>query len=75
MQESNSDPRYHTATWQKLRKMCLRMRPICEHCKKTASTVAHHDEPVEDGGEFFDLDNLMGLCRGCHEIEHRRKKQ
>jgi len=71
-QESRSDQRYHSKRWQKLRAVFLRLHPICEICGRVAATIPHHVEYVEDGGEFWDMDNLMAVCRNCHEKEHGR---
>lgn len=32
---------------------------------------AHHITPVFDGGEKFDVDNLVTLCQPCHKRTHR----
>ena len=71
-EKTKIDLRYSRITWQKLRKMVLRIHPICTICNRSAATVAHHILAVDDGGEFYDLDNLTGVCRKCHEKEHRR---
>jgi len=73
-QNAVSDPRYHGAAWQKLRKLFLRQHPICQMCGTAAATVPHHVVAVDDGGEFYDRDNLMALCRACHEREHGRMR-
>ena len=32
----------------------------------------HHRIPVRDGGDFWGMDNLITLCRGCHVRVHVR---
>lgn len=65
----------YDSRWQKLRRMKLRMNPLCEcGCLRQADTV-HHIVPVEDQPELLlDFDNLMSLTNECHERHHGRKK-
>ena len=62
--------RYARARWRKVRNMVLSRQPICErqtHCNGDPATEVHHVVPVEvDPTREFDLENLMALCRGCH---------
>ena len=71
---------YKTARWARTRLAVLRRWPLCCWCKHKASTVVDHIVKARDyiathGGEaerFFDLDNLQGLCKRCHDIKTRR---
>ena len=74
-QKDRSDHRYHTGNWQKIRSAKLTVNSICERCKAEPANTVHHIKPVEDGGDFWDWDNLMSLSRSCHEIIHGRKKE
>lgn len=61
-----SDGPYNCASWRKLRFQVLRNYPICNDCKRLPSTVADHIKPVRLGGNFWDIENLQGLCASCH---------
>jgi len=67
-----SDPFYHTAVWQKFRDIIMR-RGVCEKCGTKVATVAHHVIPIDQGGAKLDQDNMLAVCRGCHEKIHGRK--
>lgn len=51
----------------------LAKNPLCVECKKvgqtTAATHTDHINPIDKGGEWFDENNLQGLCL----IHHNRK--
>ena len=34
----------------------------------------HHIIPLAEGGERLDIENLMTLCRECHDRKHGRIK-
>jgi 5-methylcytosine-specific restriction protein A len=68
----NSRERGYTSNWDRFRKMYLRNNPLCV-CGQPA-TLPHHILPIADGGEMYDEDNLMPMCRLCHEVLHGRKK-
>ena len=44
-------------------------------CAKAGALEAHHIVAIEDGGEPYDLDNILSYCRGCHIAHHRRQRQ
>jgi 5-methylcytosine-specific restriction endonuclease McrA len=59
--------------WQVIRRAFLQRRPICEMCGGPATEV-HHIQPLAAGGGCED-DNLMALCKRCHNrIEGRGAK-
>ncbi len=74
------DPKiYHTKRWQNLRKKKLNNNPICEMCEKnnriTMAVMVHHKTPVKENGDLaMDYDNLMSLCRQCHNEIHEKMK-
>jgi len=41
-------------------------------CGGIADTV-HHIKEISEGGEVYDEDNLMSICRGCHNAIHKKK--
>lgn len=43
----------------------------CEVCGKTAADI-HHALPKGRGGKD-DADNLIALCRECHNLAHENK--
>lgn len=68
--ERASDPvrkQYHTQQWKLTRTAVLVRDPICVECHHAGSEEADHVIPARAySGDFFDLDNLQGLCRACH---------
>lgn len=70
----SSSERGYDARWQKLRRYYLAVNPLCAKCERTGrttpATVVHH---IDSDQTYNHLDNLMALCRGCHERVHGRK--
>ena len=68
----------HTGAWQRLRIQALnRDHWLCRWClgegRLTPATEVHHLIPVEtDPSRALDLDNLVSLCRVCHEGTKQR---
>lgn len=65
---------YHTAAWARLRYLVLARDPICKDPQKTEchrpSTVADHIKDHRgDPKLFYDLANLQGLCKECHNAK------
>ena len=61
-------------TWFRLSRRYRAANPICEGegCRRV-SVEAHHIIPVsEDPSKELRWDNLMALCRGCHDKIHGR---
>jgi 5-methylcytosine-specific restriction protein A len=59
--------------WLKLREKTLRAKPLCEACEdrgfaRPATIVHHRDENPRNNSR----ENLMSLCRDCHEKIHGR---
>ena len=80
--EKKADPFYTTEPWLTLRRLALeRDHYICQICLKKcemgrmirphdADTV-HHIKHREEYPELqYDLDNLISLCRACHNEQH-----
>ena len=55
--------------WKRLRKLILAEEPACRQCGRAATEV-HHIESIASGGEPYELDNLMPICKQCHDDEH-----
>jgi 5-methylcytosine-specific restriction protein A len=68
--ERASDPvrkLYHKAQWYQVRLVVLARDPICVECKHAATEEIDHVIPARAySGDFYDPDNLQGLCRSCH---------
>lgn len=65
--------------WSKVRKTKLSINPLCEACLKKgiakAADTVHHIVTVEnDPALRLDFNNLVSLCRNCHESFHGRVK-
>ncbi len=62
---------YSTARWRRLRDSFIRMHPLCAECDRhalvTPGEVVDHVKELKDGGDPWDVDNLMTLCRSCHQ--------
>lgn len=65
---------YSSAVWRKARKLKLLVSPICEvHGAKgqyvdcTSNSPIDHIVPIDQGGARIDPNNLMTLCKACHE--------
>ena len=79
--DGREDKFYNSRPWRKLRLKALeRDHNECQLCKKNpevnkivlANTV-HHIKEVKDRPDLaMDLDNLVSLCRNCHEEIHER---
>ena len=50
--------------WQRLRKMKLARRPMCECCGSPANEVDH--VIALSAGGTNEMDNLQSLCKSCH---------
>jgi len=59
--------------WKKIRARYVKAHPLCERClaegRITPVEEVHHILPVNRGGTN-DENNLMSLCRSCHNKIH-----
>lgn len=59
--------------WKRIRDRYYVAHPYCERCyaegRMTPAEEVHHILPVSKGGRHTD-DNLMSLCRSCHNKIH-----
>lgn len=56
--------------WQKFRAWYLSRHPVCKGCDRAANEV-DHIQPLNSGGEKYDLENLQPLCKPCHSRKTR----
>ena len=45
----------------------------CCACGGPGRLECDHVDPLQRGGDPFDMDNLQTLCRGCHIAKTRRE--
>lgn len=67
---------YQSKAWKELRGIKLENNPLCEYClkqdKTTLATDIHHiDDVFNHWNERLSLDNLVSLCKPCHEKIHK----
>lgn len=69
---------YNSSRWKKLRDMKFAdANGICEWCKKKGQVKVgidvHHIKPIEtDWDKRYDYNNLVLLCKDCHNEAHDR---
>ena len=69
---SRHHTRLNARRWGSVRRQAFaRDRYRCVWCGKAGRLEAHHVRRLEDGGDPYDLTNVIALCRNCH-IEHHR---
>lgn len=59
--------------WKRIRDRHMSQHPLCEQCEKDGKIVpaaeVHHKIPISKGGTHA-RDNLMSVCRSCHNKIH-----
>lgn len=76
---------YNTARWRELRLVKLSRNPLCEMCLKegriTPTEDIHHIVSFMTVYDYqqrlrlaFDFNNLMSLCKQCHQKMHNGKE-
>lgn len=74
---------YNTERWRRLRAWKFACNPLCEMCLKDDKVVPaediHHvvsfmstDDPAQRNFLAYDFDNLMSLCKQCHQAVHNK---
>lgn len=64
---------YNSTEWRKLSKRLLKEYPVCEVCSTRRSELVHHIIPRSAGGTDSE-ENLLVVCRSCHERIHHKDK-
>lgn len=71
LRRGSPDKRGYDFTWRKVRKTYLLQHPLCEECEKhgrvTPAKEVHHIKAISEGGDRLNPDNLMAVCRACHQ--------
>ena len=76
---------YNSERWRKLSAYKIASSPLCEQCLKngkvTPAEDVHHirsfmstDDPLLRYRLAYDIDNLMSLCKQCHQSIHNRRE-
>lgn len=56
-----------THRWRKIREKAIkRDNGRCQICGGDSNLHVHHMKPMKDGGEPFDMNNLVTVCESCH---------
>ena len=71
--ESNNDYGWR---WDKLSKRYREIHPLCQDCEDhgrvTPCTEVHHIVPIlQDKSKKYDWNNLVALCKFCHNYRHK----
>lgn len=72
---------YQSERWKRLRALKFANNPLCELClqegRVTPAEDVHHivsfmtaDDPATRYQLAYDYDNLMSLCKQCHQRQH-----
>lgn len=69
---------YNKSRWKRFSAIYRKEYPFCVKCGKLADDV-DHIQPLVDGGDPYDYDNLQSLCKKCHgkktKKEMRKRKK
>ena len=69
---SNQHVTINRRRWERVRRAAFeRDHYRCRRCGHPGRLEAHHEPPLRDGADPYDLAGIVTLCRGCH-IEHHR---
>ena len=68
----NHLPLLRTRRWQHVRRAAFNRDAYrCQDCGRPGRLEAHHEPPLADGANPYDLKGIQTLCRGCHIERHR----
>ena len=65
--------------WRKLSEDYRTRNPLCEDCdthgRTTPAAEVHHIIPINrDPSKRLDINNLVALCKRCHDLRHDKLK-
>ncbi|WP_321331904.1 HNH endonuclease signature motif containing protein [uncultured Bacteroides sp.] len=82
--EANRKKIYDSVRWRRLRTLKFANNPLCELCEKkglvTPAEDIHHivsfnvDDSMKRYWLAYDYNNLMSLCKPCHQNIHNKTK-
>jgi 5-methylcytosine-specific restriction protein A len=62
---------YKSKRWRATRLYILQRNPLCKTCEDknviTPATIVDHIQPIRQGGDALDKNNLQPLCKVCHD--------
>lgn len=72
---SKQDSDFYSSTeWRNINKKYKNLHPFCEICKKDnikkPSLIVHHIKRISQGGDRYDENNLLAICKKCHSEIH-----
>ena len=67
----SSTSRGYGANWRRLRTMVLARDPVCVACERRPSRHVDHIRAKASAGDDS-MENLRGLCEGCHQRKTAR---
>lgn len=69
---SKNYTRLHRARWEATRKQVFQRDGYkCRLCGHRGRLEAHHEPPMTAGGDPYDIDGILTVCRNCHIDRHR----
>lgn len=71
---------YKRSRWLKMREQHLMQSPLCVYCLEVGdvepATICDHRTPHRGSEDlFWDTDNLMSLCKPCHDRIKQREER
>ena len=66
---------YDSWRWRKLRAAKVAEVGACQRCGLSVNLSVHHDLPISSGYDPYDPDNLVVLCRKCHNKTDARRRR
>ena len=62
----------HSRRWAAIRRAVFERDGYrCTVCARAGALEAHHEPPLRQGGDPYDLTGIKTLCRTCHVERHR----
>lgn len=71
-ERGSSAQRGYGSSWRRVRALVLERDPICRLCGQRPSVDVDHIRSKRAGGTDS-LDNLRGVCHGCHSVKTARQ--